>query len=113
NFHGLRNPGPAAGRPLFAALHMSASDAVDGSSTGTEVPSGLGAVKAPTIRRRSQDANDHSEQSGRLTPQRTAPALLYERTRLFSSSAGRHWCSPLYVPLSRGGRRLRPATRRA
>ena len=87
--------------PCFAALHMSASDAVDGSSTGTEVPSGLGAVKAPTIRRRSQDANDHSEQSGRLTPQRTAPALLYERTRLFSSSAGRHGAL-LFMFLYRG-----------
>ena len=29
------------------AVHESAFDAVDGSSTGTEVPSGLGAVKAP------------------------------------------------------------------
>src|SRR5262249_56211386 len=54
--------------PCFAALHMSASDAVDGSSTVTEAPWGFGAVKAPKIRRRRQDANDHSEQPGGFTP---------------------------------------------
>jgi hypothetical protein len=34
---------------LFAAVLESASDAVDGSSTGTSVPWVWGAVKAPTI----------------------------------------------------------------
>jgi hypothetical protein len=35
----------------FAALHMSPSDAVDGSSTGTRVPKMWAPFKAPTIRR--------------------------------------------------------------
>src|SRR5258705_1295 len=36
---------------LFAAVHESAIDAVDGSSTGTRAPWIWGAVKAPMIRR--------------------------------------------------------------
>jgi hypothetical protein len=36
---------------LFAALHESGSDAVDGSSTGTRVPKMWALLKAPTIRR--------------------------------------------------------------
>jgi DNA invertase Pin-like site-specific DNA recombinase len=44
------------------ASAMSGSDAVDGSSTGTEVPLDLGAVKAPMIRRRKH-ANGHDNRS--------------------------------------------------
>jgi hypothetical protein len=42
-----------------------------------------------------------AERSGKLTPQRTAPALVYERTRLFPSSAGRH-SALLFMFLYRG-----------
>jgi len=36
---------------LFAAVHESTVDAVDGSSTGTRVPKMWALLKAPTIRR--------------------------------------------------------------